>query len=185
MDVLGCDLQAIETGALSGLHIPRLTMTLTVERFAVSERYGVLRRRTVGSNHRHWPVQGQQQDLESFGSISPRRQRIRTQTHSGMVPESRTRTTQGIIQMADLNKKQTREQKQGNALQQRGRGGGQPMPRTPFGERKTWEPPTKEHHPRRPGQEQVRPRHQTTQTIGPGHRSGPNPFSSGHPTTRP
>ena len=27
---------------LSGLHIPRLTMTLTVERFAVSERYGVL-----------------------------------------------------------------------------------------------------------------------------------------------
>ena len=45
--------------------------------------------------------------------------------------------------MADLNKKQTREQKQGNALQQRGRGGGQPEPRTPSGKRKTWEPPTK------------------------------------------
>ena len=49
--------------------------------------------------------------------------------------------------MADLNKKQTREQNQGKALQQRGRGGGQPPPRTPSGKRKPWEPPTKKTTP--------------------------------------
>ena len=45
--------------------------------------------------------------------------------------------------MADRNKEQTREQKPGNALQQKGRGGGQPRPTVPSGRRKTWKPPTK------------------------------------------
>ena len=43
--------------------------------------------------------------------------------------------------MADENKPETREVKPGQGLQERGRGGGQPKPKTPSGERKPWTPP--------------------------------------------
>ena len=48
--------------------------------------------------------------------------------------------------MANEDKRETREVKPGEGLQERGRGGkggkgGQPKPKTPSGERKPWTPP--------------------------------------------
>ena len=43
--------------------------------------------------------------------------------------------------MAKENEIQTREVKPEEGLNSRGRGGGQPKPKTPSGERKPWTPP--------------------------------------------
>ena len=43
--------------------------------------------------------------------------------------------------MPNQNETQTREVKPETGLEPRGRGGGQPKPRTPSGERKPWTPP--------------------------------------------
>ena len=44
--------------------------------------------------------------------------------------------------MADENQVETREVKTEEGLQTRGRGGGQPKPKTPSGERRPWTRPT-------------------------------------------
>ena len=48
--------------------------------------------------------------------------------------------------MANENEKQTREVKM-DGLHSRGRGGGQPKPKTPSGERKQWTPPKRDTTP--------------------------------------
>ena len=84
--------------------------------------------------------------------------------------------------MADRNKEQTREQKPGNALQQKGRGGRATQTHRALRTPEDLETSDKEHHPRRPGQEQLKAPASTTQTIGPGHPFGPNLFSSAPPS---
>ena len=49
--------------------------------------------------------------------------------------------------MANEDQRETREVKPGGGLQERGRGGGQPKPKTPSGKRKPWTPPKNETTP--------------------------------------